>query len=62
MALAEEFPMIPHASAGVDCRRCIVPVTEGALVTLQCNECGLPVGYVDRGILEDLVRLVNARP
>ena len=45
MALAEEFPMIPHARAGVGCRGCIVPVTEGALVTLQCNECGLRGEY-----------------
>jgi hypothetical protein len=62
MALVDEFPIIPHASTGVDCRSYIAPVLDGGLVTLQCNECGLPVGYMDRGILEDLARLVDAPP
>jgi hypothetical protein len=57
MALVDEFPIIPHASAGVKCGGRIVLGLEGNLVTLQCNVCGLPVGYVDRGILETLLRL-----
>ena len=60
MALADDFPIIPHMSAGVDCCGCIVPEADRDRVTLKCNECGASVGYIDRGILEDMVMLVNA--
>jgi hypothetical protein len=60
MAFADEFPIIPHMSAGVDCCGCIVPEADGDRVTLNCNECGASVGYINKGILEDMVMLVNA--
>jgi hypothetical protein len=46
MAFADEFPIIPHMSAGVDCCGCIVPEADGDRVTLNCNECGASVGYI----------------
>jgi hypothetical protein len=60
MAFADEFPIIPHMSAGVDCCGCIVPEADGDRVTLRCNECSASVGYINKGILEDMVMLVNA--
>jgi hypothetical protein len=60
MALAHDFPIIPHMGAGADCCGCIVPEADGDRVTLKCNECGASVGYINRGILEDMVMLVNA--
>ena len=44
--LAEEFPIIPHMSAGVDCCGCIVPEVDGDRITLKCNECGATVGEI----------------
>jgi hypothetical protein len=52
MALADDFPIIPHMSAGVDCCGCIVPEADGDRVTLKCNEFSAPVGSIDRGIME----------
>ncbi len=60
MALADDFPIIPHMSAGVDCCGCIVPEADGDRVALKCNECGASVGYINKGILGDMVMLVNA--
>jgi hypothetical protein len=34
--------------------------TDGRTVELRCNECGTVVGVINRGVLEDLVWLVNA--
>src|SRR5215472_17659350 len=60
MTLAETFPHIPHDHSG-ECCGCIRPVeTNGHTIELRCNECGAIVGVLDRGVLEDLVLLVNA--
>ena len=61
MTLGESFPHIPHDHSG-ECCGCIRPVEmDGRTIELRCNECGAIVGVLDRGILEDLVWLVNER-
>ena len=37
-----------------------MPEADGDRVRLKCNECGTSVGDMNRGILEDMVMLVNA--
>src|SRR5215467_14851112 len=60
MTLGESFPHIPHDHSG-ECCGCIRPVEmDGRTIELRCNECGAIVGVLDRGVLEDLVWLVNA--
>ena len=34
--------------------------TDKRTIELRCNECGAVAGVVDRGVLQDLVWLVNA--
>ena len=63
--LQDEFPILPHESAGVDCGgRLIMEDQELAggekRAILKCNECGLIVGWIHAGILADLVYLINA--
>ena len=60
MSLREDFPIIPHESAGVDCCGCIVPTPspETGNTILRCNECGAVVGTISTGILNDLVKLI----
>src|SRR5260370_9833196 len=60
MAVGDDVPIIPHMSAGADWCGWVVPDADGDRVTLKCNECGASVGYIDSGILEDIVMLVNA--
>ena len=61
MSLAGSFPHVPHDQSG-ECCGCIRPVEmDGRTIELRCNECGAIVGVLDRGVLEDLVWLVNAR-
>jgi hypothetical protein len=62
----DHFPIIPHQSAGggLECCGCIVPKefhSPGgeSKTTLTCNECGIVVGTISTGILDDLVRLAN---
>ena len=58
--LSDRFPIIPHDHSG-ECCGCIIPVDlDKATVELRCNECGQVAGVIDRAVLEDLVRLVNA--
>ena len=60
MTLPDQFPHIPHDHSG-KCCGCVIPVNaEGHCVELRCNECGTVVGIINRRVLEDLVRLVNA--
>jgi len=56
--LEDEFPIIPHESAGADCCGCIVPVVKGRDVELRCNECGVVVGVVQVDILRDLMGMI----
>jgi hypothetical protein len=59
-SLADRFPIIPHDQSG-ECCGCIVPVEANMqTIELRCNECGAVVGVLNRGVLEDLVWLVNA--
>jgi hypothetical protein len=58
--LADRFPHIPHDHSG-ECCGCIRPVEmDERTIELRCNECGAVLGVLDRGVLEDLVWLVNA--
>jgi hypothetical protein len=67
MSLPDDFPIIPHqsAGAGVECCGCIVAEESGSRgdreskTTLRCNECGAIVGSISTGILEDLVTLAT---
>jgi hypothetical protein len=60
MTLADQFPIIPHDQSG-ECCGCIIPVEEDkSTVELRCNEYGAVVGVLNRGVLEDLIWLVNA--
>lgn len=59
----EHFPLIHHqgAGGGVECSGLIrmeAPDHESHAV-LRCNECGLVVGTINRGILRDLVNLAT---
>jgi len=56
--LENNFPIIPHESAGVECCGCIVVKVRGNDAELQCNECGAVVGVIQVGILRDLVSLI----
>jgi hypothetical protein len=60
----EQFPKLPHQSAGggIECCGNIVPEHDHLRgdTTLRCNECGLAVGTIDTGILKDLVNLALA--
>ena len=57
-SLENEFPIIPHESAGMDCCGCIVPVVQGRDVELRCNECGAVVGVVPVDVLRDLISMI----
>jgi len=57
--MQEDFPIIPHESAGVDCCGCIIPIVQGRDTELRCSECGAVVGVVNTGVLEDCVFLIN---
>jgi hypothetical protein len=57
--LDNDFPIISHESAGVDCIGCIVVKVSGNDAELRCNECGAVVGVVQLGVLSDLVSLVK---
>jgi hypothetical protein len=65
MGVAENFPIIPHqsAGAGLECCGCIVSeefYSPGeSKTTLHCNECGVVVGTISTGILNDLVTLTT---
>jgi hypothetical protein len=56
--LRNQFPIIPHESAGVDCCGCIVPIIQGKDVELRCNECRAVVGVVRIEILRDLISMI----
>src|ERR1039457_295425 len=59
----DRFPIIPHQTAGggIECCGCIVAEAFNSpgesKMTLRCNECGLAVGTINTGILNDLVTL-----
>ncbi len=44
----ENYPIIPHENAGVDCEGCLVPRITGEEVRLVCNECGAVVATITR--------------
>ena len=62
----DRFPIIPHQTAGggIECCGCIVAEAFNSpgesKMTLRCNECGLAVGTINTGILNDLVTLALA--
>jgi hypothetical protein len=55
----DDFPIIPHESAGVDCLGCLIVNVRGNDAELVCNECGAVVGVMNTGILRDVVYLIN---
>ena len=61
-----DFPNIPHqiAGGGLECCGSIVPENRdwfsGESTTLRCDECGISVGTISTGILNDLVTLALA--
>jgi hypothetical protein len=56
--LQEQFPILAHESAGVDCCGCIVPKIRGNDVELRCNECGATVGVINAAILRDIMLMI----
>jgi hypothetical protein len=60
----ERFPNVPHQSAGggIECCGYIAAEddTPNGTTTLRCDECGVVVGTVSTGILNDLVTLALA--
>src|SRR5260370_996812 len=63
--MLDRFPQLPHQSAGGGIECCGYIVAEGANsphghTILRCNECGVVVGTISTGILNDLVTLALA--
>jgi hypothetical protein len=54
----DDFTIIQHESAGVDCCGCLVVKVRGNDAELVCNECGPVVDVINTGILRDLVYLL----
>src|SRR5260370_24946660 len=63
--MLDRFPQLPHQSAGGGIECCGYIVAEGSNsphghTILRCNECGVVVGTISTGILNDLVTLALA--
>ena len=62
--MLDRFPKLPHQSAGGGIECCGYIGAEGASsprgrTILCCNECGVVVGNINTGILNDLVALAT---
>jgi hypothetical protein len=54
----QQFPLVPHRAAGINCNGSILAEQDGDLVTLRCNACRTVVGKLDK---ETCKRLENIR-
>jgi hypothetical protein len=48
----DNYPIVPHENAGVDCDGCLVPRVTAEEVQLVCNECGAVAASISREQLE----------